>query len=393
MKVLVTDGNNRAALAITRSLGRKGHLVLVGAVRHPSLASSSKYCHDRFVYPSPTEHTVEFVECLIEVVRAKKIDIILPVSDVTTIPVTKHKKILEQYCTVPFPEETAVKLAANKAQLFQVAEELGVAVPRTLLIENSTQPFVLPQEMSFPLVVKPCTSRILTDNGWISTIVKYAKDWEELKRITKGEHPLAYPLLLQERIVGPGVGVFACYNRGKPVAYFSHRRLREKPPSGGVSVLRESIPVSPVAKEFSERLLKHLKWHGVAMVEFKLDNRDNVPKLMEVNGRFWGSLQLAIDAGVDFPNLLLDMAEQKTVGVVKDYKIGVKTRWLLGDLDSLLLILFKSKEKLNLPVGHQGKTRCFLDFMKLWGVNTHYEVLSLDDIKPWLYEVHQWLRG
>lgn len=393
MKVLVTDGNNRAALAITRSLGRKGHLVIVGATRHPSLASSSKYCHDSFVYPSPTDNPTGFIERLIEVVREKNIDIVLPVSDVTTIPVSEHKSILEHYCKVPFPEQDAVKLAANKAQLFSVAEELGVAVPRTLLIENSTQPFVLPEEMAFPLVIKPCRSRIRTNSGWISTSVTYAKDWEELRGTIEELHPLAYPLLLQERIVGPGVGVFACYNRGKPVAFFSHRRLREKPPSGGVSVLRESIPVLPVAKDFSERLLVYLNWHGVAMVEFKLDNRDNLPKLIEINGRFWGSLQLAIDAGVDFPNLLVDTAVQKAVGPVKEYKVGVKTRWLLGDIDRLLLILFKSKSKLNLPVGHKGKIGCLLEFMKLWGDNTHYEVLSMDDFKPWLYEVGQWFRA
>ena len=393
MKVLVTDGNNRAALAITRSLGRKGHLVVVGATGHPSLASSSKYCQDSIVYPSPTESPLNFIQCLLEVVKSKDIDIVLPVSDVTTIPVCEHKSSLEQYCKVPFPEQDAVKLAANKAQLFQVAEELGVAVPRTLMLENSSQQFVLPQEMSFPLVIKPGRSRIPTDNGWISTSVNYANDSEELKRTIEETHPLAFPVLLQERITGPGVGVFACYDHGKPVAFFSHRRLREKPPSGGVSVLRESIPVAPVARDFSERLLGRLNWHGVAMVEFKLDTRDNLPKLIEINGRFWGSLQLAIDAGVDFPHLLIDTAMLKTVDPVIDYKVGVKTRWLLGDLDRLLLILLKSRAELNLPVGHKNKIMCLLEFMKLWDSSTHYEVLSMADIKPWLFEVGRWFRG
>ena len=55
--------------------------------------------------------------------------------------------------------------------------------------------------------------------------------------------------------------------------------------------------------EASEKILGHVAWEGVAMVEFLVAD-DGTPYLMEVNTRFWGSLQLSIDAGVDFPYLL-----------------------------------------------------------------------------------------
>jgi len=175
-------------------------------------------------------------------------------------------------------------------------------------------------------------------------------------------------------------------NTREAVASFSHKRLREKPPSGGVSVLRESIPVEPILKAHSERLLRALDWHGVAMVEFKRDNLAGSYKLMEVNGRFWGSLQLAIDAGVNFPSILAKIAVGEKIDPIKDYKIGVKTRWLWGDIDVLLALMLKSRKKLNLTPDYPGRLRSLIDFMHFWGKDLHYEVFNRDDIRPWLFE-------
>ncbi|MBM9605717.1 carboxylate--amine ligase [Desulfopila inferna] len=390
MKILVTDGNSRAALAITRSLGKKNHHIVVGEHKHPSLASSSKYCRECITYPDPTRQPQEFIDRIKDIIKEMKIEVILPVTDVTTIPVCEHKKDLEPYCHVPFSNPESVNFAADKSKLFHLAEELGVAVPKSFWLEEEGDKDKIGDKLSYPLVIKPGRSRIKTENGWLSTMVKYADNQRELNSILAAESPLAYPLLLQERIIGPGVGIFVCYNHGTPLAFFSHRRLREKPPSGGVSVLRESIPVSPVAREFSERLLNHLQWHGVAMVEFKVDQRDDTPKLMEINGRFWGSLQLAIDAGVDFPALLIDIIDQKTSQSLVKYTAGVRTRWLLGDVDSLLMILFKRRSKLKLPKGHRSRIQYLLEFLKLWQKNTNYEVLKWDDMRPWFYEFSQW---
>src|SRR2546430_8599658 len=83
-------------------------------------------------------------------------------------------------------------------------------------------------------------------------------------------------------------------------------------------------------------ILDHVGWHGAAMVEFKV-RADGRPYLMEINPRFWGSLQLAIDAGVDFPWLAYQLAAGLTPDSVEGYRIGVRNRWLLGDLDHVYL--------------------------------------------------------
>src|SRR5258705_11049078 len=102
--------------------------------------------------------------------------------------------------------------------------------------------------------------------------------------------------------------MFALFDRGRLVAEFAPRRLREKPPAGGASVLSESRPVDPGLRDFAVRMLGPLGWHGVAMMEYKQDRRNGECVLIEVNGRFWGSLELAVDAGVDFPFLAFQLA-------------------------------------------------------------------------------------
>jgi hypothetical protein len=138
------------------------------------------------------------------------------------------------------------------------------------------------------------------------------------------------------------------------------------------------------------RLLQHLQWHGVGMVEFKEDVRDGSIRLMEINARFWGSLQLSIDAGVDFPAILADIALGRPVTTVKDYRVGVRSRWLLGDLDVVLMVLFRDRRKLNLPNGFPPRLCLLWDFLHLGGRNEYYEVCSRDDPGPWFLELRQW---
>lgn len=390
MKVLVTDGNTRAALAITRALGRDNCEVIVGAEKHPCLASESRFCAGKVIYPNPLRDNQGFLDRLVAALEKIRPDVLLPVTDVTTMLVAENKENLERFCVIPFPDYSAVVRAADKSSVMQLAEKLTVPVPATLYLQNFREvDDAIPAcaSIGYPLVIKPSRSRVRSGNGWKSHGVKYANDEEELRRIL---HILnekdGFPVLLQERIYGDGVGLFLFMDGEKVVAAFGHRRLREKPLSGGVSVLRESVPLQPMLKEHSERLLKSLNWQGIAMVEFKQDRRSGQFKLMEINGRFWGSLQLAIDAGVNFPVLLVRSALGEKIAPVMNYEIGVKSRWLWGDVDVLFSRLFKSDNTLNLPPGYPCKMKTLFQFLRFKEKNMKYEVLDTDDIKPWLYE-------
>lgn len=364
--------------------------MIVGAKGQSSLAQASRYCSERFVYPDPVQDSVGFFETLIRMVREQKVDVVLPVTEITTSLVVENRNEIERYSRVPFPVAATFNRAANKVEVLALAQKLSIPIPTGVVL---TRPGERPQWLEglcFPVVVKPHRSRIAVNGTWRSTSVTYAENETELDAILAAKDPSEYPILLQQRIVGPGVGVFMCYQRGKLVAQFSHRRLREKPPSGGVSVLCESAPVSPQAKQYAQALLDALGWEGVAMVEFKVDQADQSLRLMEINGRFWGSLQLAIDAGVDFPALLVQTLADEPMSPRDAYRIGVRSRWFMGDLDALLMRLLKRHDELHLPPGHAGKLSSILHFMKLWQKDTYNEIVRFSDLKPAWHEAKQW---
>lgn len=388
MKVLVTDGDNRAALAITRSLGRAGHHVVVGEKHSPSLARTSRYCAGGLVYPDPARASDEFVAFLADAVRAQGIDVLMPVADITTLLITRHRDAFGR-CAIPFASADTLERAADKVDVVQTAMRLGVPVPRSVVVNCPDR--VPEHDLPFPLVIKPARSRIRTSRGWVSTSVSFAGSEAELRRDLASRPAHEFPVMLQERIVGPGKGVFAYYHGGRPVALFSHKRIREKPPWGGVAVLSESIAVDPEAQKHALRLLDELQWDGVAMVEFKEDVRDGTPKLMEINGRYWGSLQLAIDAGVDFPAMLVRGVRGDLEEPQQPYRIGVRNRWLWGDVDSLLATLFG-----QIPgrgAERAGRTAALVDFARFWAPGLHYENPKSDDLRPWLFESRRWFQS
>jgi predicted ATP-grasp superfamily ATP-dependent carboligase len=194
-------------------------------------------------------------------------------------------------------------------------------------------------------------------------------------------------------VIGPGIGVFVLVWDGELLAAFAHRRIREKPPSGGVSVLSESIALDRGLLARSDALLRDFDWQGVVMVEYKLDQKTGIPYLMEVNGRFWGSLQLAIDAGVDFPNMLVAAACGDPPPPVGDYRVGARLRWEWGDVDNLAVRLRRSRATLAVPQGSPGRVKGILDFVRAFGPGTRSEVFRRDDPRPFLRETLDWFRG
>jgi predicted ATP-grasp superfamily ATP-dependent carboligase len=164
--------------------------------------------------------------------------------------------------------------------------------------------------------------------------------------------------------------------------------LREKPPSGGVSVLSESIEVDFQQREAATKILDSAKWHGVAMVEYKVAS-DGRPYLIEINPRFWGSLQLAIDAGIDFPELLYQLAIGGKLDVANSYKIGTKSRWLLGDLDHLYLTFRNGRSHGD---RRASKWKTVIEFLNVSGESTRFEVNRWNDLSPFVFELRQYLR-
>jgi predicted ATP-grasp superfamily ATP-dependent carboligase len=383
VKILVTDGHSRAALAVTRSLGRAGHSVIVGDHRTPTLAQTSRFCAGRVMYPDPMLAPDAFCEFVAGYVRDAGIEILVPVTDVTTLLLTDDRDRFEPACAIPLAPAAIVARAADKVDVVTTAARIGVPVPSGVVVNRDRS--IPDLDFNYPVVVKPHRSRVRTAAGWRPTSVSYAVDRHALVRDLNIRPEYEFPVLVQERIDGPGIGIFACYQRGRAVGLFGHRRLRERPPWGGVSALSESVPLDPLARDAAVRLLDEIGWQGVAMVEFKRDLRDGIPKLMEINGRFWGSLQLAVDAGMDFPTLLIRAMSAEPLAA-ESYRIGIRSRWLWGDIDALLLVLIGRAQAMGAP---QSRARALADFLELGGKDLYYENPRWDDLGPWWQETRE----
>jgi predicted ATP-grasp superfamily ATP-dependent carboligase len=392
MSVLVTDGEQRAALAIVRSLGRAGCPVHVCSVRRRSLAAASRYALSGSRVPDPLVEPEAYFDALRTIIREHAIEILIPVTEPSLLAVLGREEDLGSVI-LPFPDRADFERACDKELVARIAERSGIRIPRQVVLRAAAEPVTPLTGLRFPLVLKPSRSVTLGGGAGQKTAVMHVADAAALHHSLDSVPSEAYPVLVQERITGDGVGAFLLLWDDEVLATFCHRRLREKPPSGGVSVYRESIPPDSALLDASAALLRSLNWRGVAMVEYKVDAATGTPCLMEINGRFWGSLQLAIDAGVDFPVLLVAAATGQKPRPVHTYRPGIRSRWFWGEVDHLLARIRHSPERLALPVGAPGRMGVLMDFVtSFFRRSDRGEVLRAGDPVPALRETFEWFR-
>jgi predicted ATP-grasp superfamily ATP-dependent carboligase len=389
-RILVTDGTQRSALAVVRSLGHAGHTVFVCAPRVPSLAGSSKHAFAEHAVANALDAPEQFVSDVSHLIERWRIDTLIPITESSLLALLPERETLD--ALIPWPDADVFRAISDKKALLERASALGIAVPRQVTVSTRADLTSLdPALLAYPLVLKPSRSVGEHDGQRVALGVRHVANADALRAELATLPDAAFPLLLQQRIVGPGIGIFLLLWDGKPLATFAHRRLREKPPSGGVSVYSESVAADTELVEQSRALLEQMQWRGVAMVEFKRDASTGIPYLMEVNGRFWGSLQLAIDAGVDFPALLVSAATGEPEPAQQGYRVGTRSRWWWGDVDHLLARWRRDAASLALPAGAPSRLRATLDFLTFWSPHTHNDVFRLRDPRPFFRETMEWL--
>jgi predicted ATP-grasp superfamily ATP-dependent carboligase len=328
--VLVTDAQMRNSLAIIRSLGKKGINITAGEESRFSTSFFSRYCSHKLIYPSPQNDPDGFIKHLLRTIQKRDYDMIFPVADGSLKPIIMNEEKISEYTKIALPPRDIFMKSFDKKSTLEIAMQCGVDCPETYFIDDINELNSLEGNLDYPLIIKPRIS-----SG--SRGFKICNSFDELASNYRKVSDEYGSLLIQEYIPHGGeLGVYTLFNHdSKPRALTVHERIRSYPVSGGPSTLRKTIKnkVSKKAVEIAFKLLKAMNWVGVGMVEFRVDPRDGSLKLMEVNPRFWGSLQLSILSGVDFPYLLYRMIKDGDVEPVLDYKAGVKSRWLLpGDV-------------------------------------------------------------
>jgi predicted ATP-grasp superfamily ATP-dependent carboligase len=268
--VLVTDASRGSAVAIIRSLGERGYRVVAADSRPRSPGFYSRYTSERLLYPPPQAAPRRTVAALREAARELHVDLIVPVTEEVVLPLSEARDDFAGICALALPEPQALARAADKLATVELARELDVPTPRTALAATAAEALEAASSLGWPLVLKPRASRVNRNGRAIDAYeVGYAGDAEGLAE-QMGRFEGRCEVLLQEYCRGEAHGVELLLHRGRPLAAFQHRRLREVPITGGASSFRESVALDPELYEHSVRLLAALEWTGLAMVEFKV---------------------------------------------------------------------------------------------------------------------------
>jgi glycosyltransferase involved in cell wall biosynthesis/predicted ATP-grasp superfamily ATP-dependent carboligase len=335
--VLVLDGHTTQALACVRSLGRAGHPVYVASEQRWPMAVASRYCSGHWRLRGET--VTAYADLRARAARLG-IKIVLPLTERTCLLCSAEADAWRTAgITVGCGPDEMLFQVFDKAQALELARAAGISIPPTRCPESLDGYHEAARELGFPCVIKArfsyawCGGQLLQDPG-----VAYVEKFDDLDEVVLARRQGAHWPLIQRWVPGTGRGVFALCDHGRVVEWFAHERLRDVRPSGSGSSLRRSVALDPELQRLSAQLLARLRWHGPAMLEFK-DDGAHAPRLMEINGRFWGSLQLAISAGVDLPAQWIRILTGQPPAPSTGYRCGVTLRWVWGDVKRLVHIL------------------------------------------------------
>jgi len=362
MKILITDSQVRSAVALIRYFGKRDYYIIAADSDKISTGFYSKYTKKKFIYPYIIRSEENFITKFSDFVNTEKIDIIFPISNESVLAIAKHKNKFISSVKIPIADYDTLIKGTDKAITFKEAEKIKVPIPDTYYLNDISD---INKIQDFPVILKPtisCGSRGLT----------LCKNGDALVNNYKHLTTHFSGLIAQEYIpVDDNVGGEFCWYgvfdwESECKGYGCYKTVRSYPIGSGPSTVQESVEIERI-NEISIRLLKHLKWQGLAQVDYRIDLRDNIPKLIEINGRSWAPLAHSLHAGFDVAKMWLELALGGFVAKHPLIKTGVKTRWLLPA--DILWFLSAPKTINNIN-----------DFFTLSGYN--FDLIQKDDLKP-----------
>lgn len=357
--IITTNTDDHIGLAVIRSLGRNNIEFQVVSKTRDTLGRYSRYCQNKTV----GLFDLDFFS------KLSKDDVVFPMIEDTMLLLLKNKSTLQ--CQLGFSDFETIQKTRDKSILTQHAIEQKIPCPKTFFITKPEDIRECRSDIDFPVVLKP--NREAGGKG-----IRFVESADLLPKITENFLAENGPFLLQEKIpftTKYTVGAL-CNSEHKLRRICVIKELRNYPIETGQACYVETVN-NPRLVELTEKLLKSLDFFGVADIDFIIDERDNEPKLMEINPRFWGSMQVAINAGVDFPHLLYRMLEQGDIEKSLSYKTGIRCRYVLfNDLFRLIKLL-----RFDYPL--KDKRKAVIDFLRFHEDHGYY-VYSPDDIMPLL---------
>ncbi len=381
-RVLVLGNDTRSFLSVIRSLGRAGVEVHAAWSEPDNPALRSRYLSRVHGIPRYSARDGRWLDALTGLLREWCFDAVIPCHDAGVLALHRHREELGRWTRLAIPDESAYEVCFDKRKTYELAERLSIPLPRQARATSTAEIHGLAAGFGMPLVLKPAAS-VTPDDPEVRHEVRKVRLDEQIEAVAT---PMLArgPLLVQENFAGVGVGVEVLSRRGEILAAFEHERVHE-PPVGGGSSYRKSVPLSPALLDAAGRMMKELRYTGVAMAEFKVNPRTGGWVLIEINGRFWGSLPLTIAAGADFPRYLYEMMVRGCGEFPPEYRTGLYCRnWRLdaGWLRRNLSADRSDPSLLTLPLW-----KVALEPLRLFRERS--DTFTVDDPRPGITEARQ----
>jgi predicted ATP-grasp superfamily ATP-dependent carboligase len=384
--VLILDGSHKHSLTAARSLGRAGLRVAVGEsfgrypVHHEPPSFHSRYCARSLVLPDYVTEPTAYVDAVLGFVREHGVRVVLPVGDANITLLVPHRErftALGSFLAVA--SDAALELANDKTRTLEVADKLDIDYPKSVTVRAVEDLKQAEAQFGYPYVLKPTVS-------WTGAVANRNLPLEVMNEAEAVEATTRFlatgcEVIAQQLATGAREGVSLFIVNGEVLAYCGCEALRTTPPLGGVSVMRESIPVPEELLNAAISLATTMGVDGPSEVEFRRDASGH-PLLMEINARLAGTLENAIHSGVDFPVMIWQWGTGQPIESVKSYRTGVRTRWLAGDLRWLWDVVLKPGRPDGLPA-----SRGVWTFTKEFFRTRHYDFVDRRDMRPALAEL------
>ena len=294
-------------------------------------------------------------------------------------------------CQILTPRKPQLDLVLDKGRTLALAAGCGIDVPESWQPVAGENFVHYVETLSFPVVAKWADPLamidILTRHGLPLIKAEHAATQDALLALLDRYTPLREWPIVQPFCPGFGLGQMLHMAGNTASLAFQHRRIHEWPPEGGVSTLCESLPLDRHVQQMakSEGLLRAIGWTGPAMVEYRHDPQTGKYWLMEVNGRFWGSLPLAYHCGADFAweqyrHAILGETENVPRPLVQR-----RARFMIPETRRLFNILFGRK-----PIANFRRNR-IADLISYFGgffdPRMRYFIFSPDDAGPFCHDL------
>lgn len=385
--LVVAQGSEMMGLPVVRSLGRQGIKVDLAAVNPATLVRHSRYVQTFIPMDDPSHNVSRWLDWY-RSTATDKYAAVLPVSDRSLVPLHNHRHELPDTPPRLMVGDPEYQLSYDKAETVKVATALGIPCPKTYTAHaiDELDAAVDYFDGKFPLLLKPARSKYEHEDRIYSVGVKLAQNREELATFAQPLLALG-PLLIQEFLKGWEVAQAFLLNRGELIAAVQHRQMHEALTGLGPGTYRRADKVTQEIAEQSLSLLRSVAWHGIGQLDY-LMTKEGKHYLLEINGRWWGSLPIFVALGVDLPWLWLSMEFGAQPQPCNSYRASVYGRNLQRDVRWI---------KANLRANHRDPSLKTVPRLRVLGELAHmltgrerWDEVTLDDPNPGFKLVQGW---